>query len=244
MQSTLSHFCGVVSSLRIKQHGRHVADQGPLLVGASTSGRKRCQLLHVVRTPSVHNAAFNGEETGGSRTDTRPGAEIDDVLGLMVQLEPALEAAEDQETRRLRLQRDRTANFRKRQQEAAAQQCATVEAEARMAAQDAAFTGSCVGCGQRRVLGMAYSTQRIKVYSYRFKCGKVCESCHLDPPETEVDRAAAGALLRRQAWRHLTLQQQAAATCFGFSSTSWDARFGDNLPHEDMPNTFLELCHE
>jgi hypothetical protein len=69
VQSTLSHFCGVVSSLRIKQHGRYVADQGPLLVGASTSGRKRCQLLHVVaRLPCTTLRSMARRQEGPAQT--------------------------------------------------------------------------------------------------------------------------------------------------------------------------------
>jgi hypothetical protein len=74
------------------------------------------------------------------------------------------------------------------------------------------------------------STRRLKVYSDRFKCGEVCEACHISLSVTEVDRAVSGALLRRQRWQDLTSRQQAAASCFGFLAASWDARFGDNLP--------------
>ena len=89
---------------------------------------------------------LNCEESGGSRLKTRPGADLDDVLEMMVDLEPAMAVAgEDPEQRRLRLQRDRSDRYRKREREAASQQRAEVAASSC----DAASTGVCVSVAAR-----------------------------------------------------------------------------------------------
>ena len=241
-----------IHAVVLLRHGVFASDQAAweACCGTGTSARRRFyewkKKLSAVTLPppelyddqphsSSTDATMMGcEESGGSRLETRPGADLDSVLEMMVDLEPAMAVAgEAPEQRRLRLQRERSDRYRKREREAASEQRAKDAASSR----DAASTGVCVGCGERRVLGMPYqcagpdgSMRRLKVYSYRFKCGEVCEACHISPPVTEVDRAVSGALLRRQRWQDLTSQQQAAAACFGFSAVSWDARFGDNLP--------------
>lgn len=195
---------------------------------------------------SAPNTILDPEEPNGSRLDTRPGAEVDDILEVMVDIEEHFETPEE---RRLRLQRKRSADYRQRLLERSQDEKARQKAE-----EDAALLASgwgassstqgvycnigiCAGCNERRALGARYQQTADDgtvvrrwlqvMYSYLYKSLAVCHDCHT---KESSYWAVRGSLLRRQAWQHLTTPQQEAAACFGFSEPTWNARYGENLP--------------
>jgi hypothetical protein len=153
-----------IHAVVLLRHGVFASDQAAweACCGTGTSARRRFyewkkKLSAATLPPPAHHndpshssstgaAMLNCEESGGSRLERRPGADLDDVLEMMVDLEPAMAVAgEDPEQRRLRLQRDRSDRYRKREREAASQQRAEVAASSC----DAASTGVCVSVAAR-----------------------------------------------------------------------------------------------